>query len=139
MQAKADMAWIADGVSLPEWRPVSPVTGRLGVCRWKTPAKRPQHLVHEHSGAAWQPAGRDIRPQALVIDAAAGGTARQPAGKATSSTGAAAFWTPNVDIEPSPSSNDEVSLPLTRIVVDDPGISEEPEEEDAIRNEFRLF
>jgi len=39
MHAEPDRAWIADGVSLPEWQPVSPVTGHLSACEWQMPAR----------------------------------------------------------------------------------------------------
>lgn len=39
VRAPADPVWIADGVMLPEWAAVSPVTGRLDACIWAQPAK----------------------------------------------------------------------------------------------------
>ncbi|NBN80432.1 heme biosynthesis protein HemY [Microvirga tunisiensis] len=37
VQAPADMVWMADGVVSPDWRPVSPVTGRLDAFVWSRP------------------------------------------------------------------------------------------------------
>lgn len=37
VHAPSDPVWIADGVVSPEWKPVSPVTGRLDAFEWRTP------------------------------------------------------------------------------------------------------
>ena len=37
LRAPKDPAWVADSVVLPDWKPVSPVTGRLDAFRWETP------------------------------------------------------------------------------------------------------
>ena len=37
VQAPADMAWMADGMVLTDWRPVSPVTGRIDALEWARP------------------------------------------------------------------------------------------------------
>lgn len=37
VQAPADMAWMADGIVLTDWRPVSPVTGRIDALAWTRP------------------------------------------------------------------------------------------------------
>jgi len=153
VRAKPDMAWIADSISLPEWRPISPVTGRLGVCKWKTPTKRIRGVAGRENGIAFRdPAGQAEKPQTLVIDIAASDCA---AGKlarmAENMQKAAAAKTvnplekPNVDAEPVDDNNsdnrneDKVSFPVTRIVVDDPGVNDEPKEQDTMNNKFRLF
>lgn len=41
LQAPRDPAWEADGSVAGEWRPVSPVTGRLDAFKWTAPAERP--------------------------------------------------------------------------------------------------
>jgi HemY protein len=33
-------AWIANGVILPQWSPLSPVTGKLDACRWEIPPEQ---------------------------------------------------------------------------------------------------
>ena len=37
VRAPRDPAWTADGVTVPEWEPVSPVSGRLDALEWKVP------------------------------------------------------------------------------------------------------
>ncbi|WP_439529534.1 heme biosynthesis HemY N-terminal domain-containing protein [Pannonibacter sp.] len=37
VQAPADMAWMADGMVLADWRPVSPATGRIDALEWARP------------------------------------------------------------------------------------------------------
>jgi HemY protein len=37
MRAAPDPMWVADGVASPQWQPVSPVTGEIGVSEWKPP------------------------------------------------------------------------------------------------------
>jgi HemY protein len=37
LRAPRDPAWTIDGVIVPRWTPVSPMTGELGQCEWKTP------------------------------------------------------------------------------------------------------
>ncbi|MCB9992391.1 MAG: tetratricopeptide repeat protein [Hyphomicrobiaceae bacterium] len=39
--APADPVWTADGMTFDEWRPVSPVTGRLDALDWKVPLTAP--------------------------------------------------------------------------------------------------
>jgi HemY protein len=40
VHAPRDPAWVADGMVLDEWAPVSPVTGRLDAVEWRAPAER---------------------------------------------------------------------------------------------------
>jgi HemY protein len=37
VKAPRDPTWTADGMTSPEWEPVSPVTGRLDAFEWKVP------------------------------------------------------------------------------------------------------
>jgi len=37
LRAPRDPAWTIDGVIVPRWTPVSPVSGELSACEWKTP------------------------------------------------------------------------------------------------------
>lgn len=37
VQAPADMAWVADGIVSPDWKPVSPLTGRVDAFEWIRP------------------------------------------------------------------------------------------------------
>ena len=39
VRAPRDPAWTADGIVSPEWLPLSPVSGRLGVFEWKVPVE----------------------------------------------------------------------------------------------------
>ncbi len=40
MHARRDPAWIADGLILQNWAPVSPVSGQIDAVQWKVPAER---------------------------------------------------------------------------------------------------
>lgn len=48
LRAEPDPAWTADGVALPEWTPISPVTGRLDAFEWKSPMGRAQPLIEQN-------------------------------------------------------------------------------------------
>lgn len=37
LRAPRDPAWTIDGIIVPRWTPVSPVSGELGPCEWKAP------------------------------------------------------------------------------------------------------
>ena len=39
VRAPLDKAWVGDGIVTGEWRPVSPVTGKLDVFEWTTPSE----------------------------------------------------------------------------------------------------
>jgi HemY protein len=43
LRAPRDPAWTIDGVVVPRWTPVSPVSGELGQCEWKTPLEALPH------------------------------------------------------------------------------------------------
>src|SRR5690606_26661285 len=40
VRAPQDPAWVADGVVLERWAPVSPVTGQLDAVQWRPPMER---------------------------------------------------------------------------------------------------
>jgi HemY protein len=42
LTAPRDPMWVADGVAVPRWTPVSPVTGEITSCEWKPPYDMPQ-------------------------------------------------------------------------------------------------
>jgi len=47
VRADLDMAWISDGIILNEWSPYSPITGCIGTCEWKMPARYYQSVSYE--------------------------------------------------------------------------------------------
>jgi HemY protein len=49
LKAPRDPAWTADGITAPEWRAVSPVTGRLDAFEWKTPVSPLEGPIEEGS------------------------------------------------------------------------------------------
>jgi HemY protein len=60
VRAPRDPAWTADGVTVTEWEPVSPVTGRLDAFEWKVPvsaaAPKPAELAPGPAGGPESPA-----------------------------------------------------------------------------------
>jgi uncharacterized membrane-anchored protein len=36
--------WVSDGVAAPRWTPVSPVSGEIVACVWKTPFDMPDEM-----------------------------------------------------------------------------------------------
>lgn len=147
VQAKSDMAWIADGVSLPEWLPVSPVSGHLGACQWRTPASRQQAVGAAAADVPSPPAAEKTGKTApLVIDAAVrDDTGKKPANRASKDAKVFApavvdpLTGPQVDVEPVQDKDEETTAAVTRIIVDDPGINDDEEEKDPLNNQFRLF
>ncbi|MFT4162670.1 heme biosynthesis protein HemY [Shinella sp.] len=65
LKAPRDPAWTADGITAPEWRAVSPVTGRLDAFEWKTPVSELQGPVEEGSADAVDEAIRTLPPLAI--------------------------------------------------------------------------
>lgn len=63
--APADPTWVADGVTSDEWRPVSPVTGRLDAFEWKIPVTATAPLLIDNDGAA---------PESVLIETERSGT-----------------------------------------------------------------
>ena len=65
LKAPRDPAWTADGIPAPEWRAVSPVTGRLDAFEWKTPVSALEGPIEEGSTAAVDEAIRTLPPLAI--------------------------------------------------------------------------
>ncbi|MFB2551277.1 heme biosynthesis protein HemY [Ensifer soli] len=62
LRSPGDAAWTADGVTAAEWRPVSPVTGRLDAFEWKTPVSQIDGPVEEGSVNPAEEAIRNLPP-----------------------------------------------------------------------------
>ncbi|HSX73813.1 MAG TPA: heme biosynthesis HemY N-terminal domain-containing protein, partial [Shinella sp.] len=71
LKAPRDPAWTADGITAPEWRAVSPVTGRLDAFEWKTPVSPLDGPIEEGSTAAVDEAIRTLPPLAIESKPAA--------------------------------------------------------------------
>jgi HemY protein len=65
LKAPRDPAWTADGITAPEWRAVSPVSGRLDAFEWKTPVSQIAGPVEEGSADAVDEAIRTLPPLAI--------------------------------------------------------------------------
>jgi HemY protein len=65
LKAPRDPAWTADGITAPEWRAVSPVTGRLDAFEWKTPVSPLEGPIEEGSPDAVDEAIRTLPPLAI--------------------------------------------------------------------------
>lgn len=44
LRAPRDPMWVSDGVAAPRWTPVSPVSGEIVACVWKTPFDMPDEM-----------------------------------------------------------------------------------------------
>ncbi|HTO30329.1 MAG TPA: heme biosynthesis protein HemY [Pararhizobium sp.] len=66
LKSPRDPAWTADGVTAPEWLPVSPVSGRLDAFEWKMPVARIAGPVEEGSIDIADEAIRSLPPVALA-------------------------------------------------------------------------
>jgi HemY protein len=71
LKAPRDPAWTADGITAPEWRAVSPVTGRLDAFEWKTPVSELQGPIEEGSTNTVDEAIRTLPPIAIETRPAA--------------------------------------------------------------------
>ena len=83
LKSPRDPAWTADGVTAPEWLPVSPVSGRLDAFEWKQPVGQIAGPVEEGTLDAADAAIRSLPPVAIVHQRAraaarTGGSRRQP-------------------------------------------------------------
>ena len=65
LKAPRDPAWTADGITSPEWRAVSPVTGRLDAFEWKTPVSELQAPVEDGAANSVEEAIRTLPPLAI--------------------------------------------------------------------------
>ena len=56
VRAPQDPAWVADGVVVDEWAPVSPVTGKLDAFEWRAPMERIGHVIEAEDALQAAPA-----------------------------------------------------------------------------------
>ncbi len=66
LKSPRDPAWTADGVTSPEWLPVSPVSGRLDAFEWKMPVAQISGPVEEGSVDIADEAIRSLPPVAIA-------------------------------------------------------------------------
>jgi HemY protein len=66
LKSPRDPAWTADGVTSPEWLPVSPVSGRLDAFEWKQPVGQIAGPVEEGALEAVDAAIRSLPPVAIA-------------------------------------------------------------------------
>ncbi len=66
LKSPRDPAWTADGVTAPEWLPVSPVSGRLDAFEWKQPVAQIAGPVEEGTVDVADEAIRSLPPVAIV-------------------------------------------------------------------------
>jgi HemY protein len=76
-RAPRDAMWHADGHWYKQWSPVSPVTGKLDVCRWAEPMEELTGPVEEPP-PAYQPPGLDGAPSAVIEAAGESGSDSEP-------------------------------------------------------------
>lgn len=65
VHAAPDKAWVADGLVLDEWAPVSPVTSRIDAVEWRVPSERltePDDLVIEEDALRAPPLPPPVAP-----------------------------------------------------------------------------
>ncbi|RCL00748.1 MAG: HemY protein [Candidatus Tokpelaia sp. JSC189] len=141
VQAEPDMAWIADGISLVEWSPCSPVTGYIGTCEWKAPAKRRHFESYRgKSTANGDQCQGEGEFRSLIIDlvASTAEDAVLPWSRKSSAERNGPVISSNIDVETAACRRIKRLDPVT-CVVDDPGVSDDDGEEDTSSNKFRLF
>lgn len=78
LKAPRDPAWTADGVTSPEWLPVSPVTGKLDAFEWKTPVSEWQGPIENGAVNPAEEAIRTLPPVAIADRATASVPAKKP-------------------------------------------------------------
>ena len=66
LKSPRDPAWTADGVTSPEWLPVSPVSGRLDAFEWKQPVAEIAGAIEEGRPDTADAAIRSLPPVAIV-------------------------------------------------------------------------
>ncbi|WP_275785621.1 heme biosynthesis protein HemY [Pararhizobium gei] len=65
LKSPRDPAWTADGVTSPQWLPVSPVTGQLDAFTWKQPVAQISGPIEEGSTEAGEQAIRSLPPVSI--------------------------------------------------------------------------
>lgn len=124
VQAEPDMTWIGDDISLPEWQAVSPVSGHLGGCQWRRPNKRQNSLHHVFDKDTRNPYSGQRGEMAVAAN-------ENPA-PGESLSAAVLDITPEYNTDTAlahkaVASNRQNAAPLTRLVVDDPGVDDTEE------------
>ncbi len=66
LKSPRDAAWTADGVTSPDWLPVSPVSGRLDAFEWKAPVSKLSGPVEEGTLSSIDAAIRALPPVAVT-------------------------------------------------------------------------
>ncbi|WP_428426524.1 heme biosynthesis protein HemY [Pararhizobium sp.] len=66
LKSPRDPAWTADGVTAPEWLPVSPISGRLDAFEWKQPVAQIAGPIEDGTPDAADAAIRSLPPVAIV-------------------------------------------------------------------------
>jgi len=152
VHAPADFAWMADGQILAQWVAISPLSHRIGGCEWQQPLKQtPPLLALPISESATQPSGTsEIPPDETVSSQAITVVSTKPEIKQEPRPQPSHPAPPLLPPSPQFLPDQEVienqahqgsktgrgnhvtspaspMPPLTRIVVDDPGIVEDEE------------
>ncbi len=67
VKAPRDPMWVSDGVASPRWTPVSPVSGEIVPCEWKSPFEMPveDHRIADTAPAAIASAKPHVKPVEL--------------------------------------------------------------------------
>lgn len=63
IKAPRDPIWVSDGVASPRWTPVSPVSGEIVPCEWKTPFEMPAENSRISETAAPASVNAPVKPQ----------------------------------------------------------------------------
>ncbi|MCP8895946.1 heme biosynthesis protein HemY [Shinella daejeonensis] len=148
LKAPRDPAWTADGITSPEWRAVSPVTGRLDAFEWKTPVSRIDGPIEDAAATVADEAIRTLPPVATetkpareIPEPAVEAVAERPpvvvaAVKPPIAVKPAAAPKPAPDGGPRPAENPDETPPFYGLP-DDPGVKQGAKREEA--GSFRLF
>ncbi|MGH6831254.1 MAG: heme biosynthesis protein HemY, partial [Methylocella sp.] len=67
VKAPSDPMWVSDGVASPRWTPVSPVSGEIVPCEWKSPFEMPAE-ENRFTGTAPAAAITSAKPEAKPVE-----------------------------------------------------------------------
>lgn len=141
LKAPRDPAWTADGVTSPEWLPISPVTGKLDAFEWKTPVSEWQGPVEEGVVNRAEEAIRTLPPVAINDGRSQPKPAepkQKPAAQSAIEIGSAARSEP-ISKAPAPVSPQKDPKPFFGGMPDDPGVKNEAATDGNGGSTFRLF
>jgi len=152
VRAPQDPAWVADGIVVDHWEPVSPVTGELDAFQWRAPMERLGQVVEGEEALQALPA---LPPAATapVIEDEPAQTALEPDVKPASATPvspAATQEEPATDKSGSPREDRPVFVddlmedtkdghPFRPPIPDDPGLDPDDEASGPPAKGLRLF